>query len=139
MTSEKLVRCSVSTPPPPAESPRLSARYVPLEIFDLWEYMMRVRHGFEVTDKSTSLWFERGESTESSYSGLEVKRVTRVELYFYSEDDGMLHQKTRYFPSDDEEKYKTIRETFLSHYRENGHSGSKKVNYREHSGVWISR
>ena len=137
MASEKLVRCFVSKEID--DGPSRSLRYVPLDVYQLWEFLMRARHHFEVSDRVTSLWFERGEATESSYSGLDVEPVTRVELFFYSEDDGMLHQKIRYFPSADAAGYASIRDTFLSHFRNAGMNKDKKLNFREHPGVWISR
>lgn len=139
MASEKLVRCVVSRNHGFVEPKPPSARYVPLDVFQLWEYLMRHRHNFSISDKMTSLWFERGGTTESRYTGLDVEPVTRVELFFFSPDDGMLHQKVRYFPSDDPERYAGIRDTFLSHYRESIESRGKEINYREHAGVWITR
>lgn len=139
MASEKLVRCEVSRVQGFGGPTAASARYVPLDVFQLWEFLMRKRHHFTVTDSEISLWFERGETTKSSYSGLDVEPVTRVELFFYSPEDGMLHQKVRYFPSTDTGTYGTIRDTFLSHYRESIEARGGSLNYREHPGVWITR
>ncbi len=139
VASEKLVRCEVSKVQGFGGPEAPSRRYVPLDIFQLWEFLMRERHDFTITDSEISLWFERGEATRSSYSGLEVEPVTRVELFFYSPDDGMLHQKIRYFPSADGKQYGNIRDTFLSHFREGIESRGGSLNYREHPGVWINR
>ena len=45
MASQRLVRCDVRPGGPTAEP---QVRFVPLEIFGLWEYLMTSRHGFEV-------------------------------------------------------------------------------------------
>src|SRR5438309_12087755 len=44
MASQRLVRCDVRPGGPTAEP---QVRFVPLEIFGLWEYLMTSRHGFE--------------------------------------------------------------------------------------------
>jgi hypothetical protein len=46
MSSQKLVRCDVRRAGDPGDS--RSPRYVPLEIFGLWEHLMATRHAFEV-------------------------------------------------------------------------------------------
>ncbi len=138
MASEKLVRCRVSKRNGSAAG-HPTSRYIPLDIFQLWEFLMRERHSFDVSSPVTSLWFERGETSESTYSGLDIEPVTRVELFFFAEEDGMLHQKVRFFPSREKEEYFSIRDTFLSHYREIHPDARKSLNFRENPGVWICR
>ena len=61
MASQKLVRCEIRRPDS-AGGP--TVRYVPLEIFGLWEFLMRTKHRFEVTRSVASLldfpWFLSG-------------------------------------------------------------------------------
>ena len=46
MPSQKVVRCELRRK---GEQIPAGIRYVPLEIFGLWEYLMSTRHGFEVS------------------------------------------------------------------------------------------
>ena len=59
MTSQKLVRCRIKRRDDPTVG---SVRYVPLEIYGLWEFLMREKHQFEVTGNVASLWIERSRS-----------------------------------------------------------------------------
>ena len=45
MASQKLVRCEIRRNGAERDE---QVRYVPLEIYGLWEYLMTRRHGFEV-------------------------------------------------------------------------------------------
>jgi hypothetical protein len=61
--SQKLVRCEILHP---RDSHTVSTRFVPLEIFGLWEFLMTRRHGFEVRDPRASLWLDAEEAPESA-------------------------------------------------------------------------
>lgn len=137
MATEKIVKCFVQKMD--AEGAPRSVRYVPLEIFNLWKFLMQERHRFRVTDATASLWFERGQATESSYAGIEYEPVTQVELFYFAEEDGMLHQEVRYFPSADGERFGEIKEAFTSHYRNHRSVGDGDPKLNENSGVWIRR
>lgn len=131
MASHKLVRCEIrrrgsrdgSTP-----------RFVPLEIFGLWEYLMSTKHEFEVLNPQASLWLDMEDSPEAAYSDREYDRVTEVTVFVYSGRDEMFTRARRYFPSAECEDLKNI---FLSHYRENGARVQPQV--REKHGIWIHR
>ena len=60
MASQKLVRCEVRRETPSEEA---QVRYVPLEIFGLWEYLMTRRHQFQVEEARASLWLDAEEET----------------------------------------------------------------------------
>ena len=45
MPSQKLVRCEIR---PRATKQAGTPRFIPLEIFGLWEYLMATKHGFEI-------------------------------------------------------------------------------------------
>ena len=137
MATEKIVKCFVRNRG--ADGSSRSSRFVPLDLFNLWKFLMEERHRFEIVEPVTSLWFEKGATSESSYAGIDYEPVQQVELFYFSENDGMLHQEIRYFPSSDPEKYRMIREAFVSHYRDGrSHSeGDPKLN--ENPGVWIKR
>ncbi|MBN1827507.1 MAG: hypothetical protein JW958_14765 [Candidatus Eisenbacteria bacterium] len=137
MATEKIVRCLVSREDTSPTEP--TTRYVPLDIFELWKFLMENRHGFSVDRRVTSLWFERGAATRSSYAGIDFEAVTQVELFFFSEEDGMLHQQVRYFPSGDPDVYRRIRDVFVSHYRRAGGHAEEMPKLSETPGVWVRR
>src|SRR5262249_31890668 len=111
MSSKKIVRCHLrrarSTHPG-------QVRYVPLEIFGLWEHLMSTKHGFEVVSPQASLWLDMEDSPETAYNQNQYDRVTEVSAYVYSERDDMFTRARRYFPSDEADSLKRI---FLSHYQ----------------------
>jgi hypothetical protein len=131
MASQKLMRCEVRREEPDAE-PQL--RYVPLEIFGLWEYLMTRRHGFRVEESHASLWLDAEETPESAYDAHEYDHVTEVSVFLYSGRDDMFTRVCRYFPSDQCEALKKI---FLSHYPQ-GDAGIQ-TRLRERPGFWIHR
>ena len=131
MASQKLVRCEVRRGESQSE-PQL--RYVPLEIFGLWEYLMHRRHGFEVGIPQASLWLDAEETPESAYDERDYDRVTEVSVFLYSGRDDMFTRVCRYFPSSDCEMVKRI---FLSHY--DREEGKVKPQIRERAGIWIHR
>ena len=59
MSSQKLVRCQVRREGSAGEG---STRYVPMEIFGLWEHLMKKKHGFSVENTQASLWIDMEES-----------------------------------------------------------------------------
>ncbi|MFH1278532.1 MAG: hypothetical protein ABIK65_09150 [Candidatus Eisenbacteria bacterium] len=137
MATEKIVKCRVRRPDV-SDAPS-SPRFVPLDIFNLWKFLMEERHRFEVFGPKASLWFERGAATESSYVGIEYEPVTQVELFYFAEEDDMLHQEVRYFPSGDEEEYDHIKHAFTAHYRNHKTRGDGDPKLNENPGVFIKR
>ncbi|HVP38600.1 MAG TPA: hypothetical protein VMS93_05380 [Candidatus Saccharimonadales bacterium] len=131
MPSQKLVRCEVqsrSSPP--------SARYIPMEIYGLWEYLMVHKHGFEVHNCGASLWIDVEESPEVAYTESSYERVTEVTLFVYSEPDGMFTRVCRYFPT---ESYPELRSIFLAHYSSPDARLEGGSQLREKEGIWIRR
>ena len=130
MPSQKIVRCRLRRD---GESGEGSARYIPLEIFGLWEFLMKQRHGFEVLDVRASLWLDMEDAPEAAYSDNPFDRVTEVTAFVYSSRDDMFSRVCRYFPTEDVTDLKPI---FLSHYP----SGDKiRSQVREKTGIWIHR
>jgi hypothetical protein len=76
MASQKLVRCEIRRA---GESSRGTVRYVPLEIYGLWEFLMQERHQFEVVVNVASL-----------------------------EKDGMFGRVNRYFPTQEYPELKKL-------------------------------
>jgi hypothetical protein len=130
MPSLKLVRCSVRRDGSGAES----LRFIPLEIFGLWEHLMASKHGFQVHDQCTSLWLDMEDSPEAAYDENQYERVTEVTAFVYSGRDDMFTKAHRYFRSDDCDRLKAI---FLSHYQR--HFGRVQTHVRERQGIWLFR
>ena len=131
MPSQKLVRCLVRRQ---GSTEAGSPRYIPLEIFGLWEYMMQTRHGFEIVESRASLWLDMEDSPESAYNENQYERVTEVTAFVYSGRDEMFTRCCRYFPSGDLTSLKPI---FLSHYEETATRLQTQV--RERQGIWLMR
>lgn len=131
MSSMKLVRCEVR--PKGAKGPG-SPRFVPLEIYGLWEYLITTKHGFEVVTPRASLWLDVEDSPEAAYQDHAFERVTEVTAYVFSGRDQMFTRACRYFRSQECDRLKEI---FLSHYREQGDRIQTQV--RERPGIWLER
>ena len=133
MASQKLVRCEIRREDVTGAP---TVRYVPLEIFGLWEHLMRTRHRFEVTRTVASLWIDVDETPEAAYGENQYERVTEVELLRYSERDGMFSRVSRYFPS---AEYPTLKGLLLRHYESVSEPGAPELQIKERHGIWIRR
>ena len=131
MASQKLVRCLIRTPGSKEEG---SPRFIPLEIFGLWEYLMTHKHEFEVVQPRASLWLDMEDSPETAYSEQQFERVTEVTAFVYSNRDEMFTRACRYFRTDECPKLKPI---FLAHYTNPGERLQTQV--RERQGIWLFR
>ena len=131
MASQKLVRCEIHHPSEPGSQ---STRFVPLEIFGLWEFLMVQRHGFEVRDVRASLWLDAEEAPESAYDEHQFDRVTEISVFLYSGRDDMFTRVCRYFPSGECGALKRI---FLAHYPQE--AARIQPHVRERAGIWIHR
>ena len=131
MPSQKLVRCNVRRAGSVESG---SPRYIPLEIFALWEYMMSARHGFEVVEPRASLWLDMEDSPETAYGENQYERVTELTAFVYSSRDEMFTRCCRYFPTGEVDRLKPI---FLSHYEEQG--SRLQTHVRERQGIWLLR
>lgn len=131
MPSQKLVRCEVRAP---GQNPSPSARYIPLEIFGLWSFLMSQRHGFDVIEPKASLWLDMEDAPEAAYGENQYERVTEVTAFVYSDADDMFVKVCRYFPSAECESLKSI---FLGHY--SGENRRVQPQVRERTGIWIHR
>jgi len=131
MPSQKLVRCELRRQ---GSAEAGSPRFVPLEIFGLWEFLMQAKHGFEVVDARASLWLDMEDSPESAYDESQYERVTEVTAFVYSGRDGMFTRCCRYFPSRELPELKPI---FLSHYDDP--EARLQTHVREKQGIWLVR
>ncbi len=133
MPSQKLIRCEVSRPTVPNAT---TVRYVPMEIYGLWEYLMTAKHRFAITKPQASLWVDVEESPELAYSEEQYERVTELTLFIFSERDGMFGKVSRYFPA---ESYEHVKSIFLKHYTSNEAGPGLKPQMKERPGIWIKR
>jgi len=131
MSSQKIVRCQLRRP---GNGSPGQVRYVPLEIFGLWEHLMSSKHGFQVMDPRASLWLDMEDSPEAAYAENQFDRVTEVTAFVYSQRDDMFTRARRYFRSDEAEDLKRI---FLSHYT--GDEARIQTQVHERTGIWIVR
>jgi hypothetical protein len=131
MASQKLVRCEVRSA---TGENGISIRFVPLEIYGLWEFLMTKRHGFRVHDARASLWLDAEEAPEAAYDEHQFDRVTEVSVFLYSGRDDMFARVCRYFPSSECGALKRI---FMAHYPQDGARIQPHV--RERAGIWIHR
>jgi hypothetical protein len=131
MSSQKLLRCHIR---PRGGSGKGSERFIPLEIFGLWEFLMTQRHDFEVVSPSASLWLDMEDSPEAAYSDHQFERVTEVTAFVYSGRDDMFTRARRYFATSECDRLKSI---FLAHYRDEGARLQTQV--RERPGIWLHR
>ena len=116
MASQKLVRCEIRRRGGAAAG---SPRFIPLEIFGLWEYLMSSKHDFEVVNPHAD-----GPSD----------RVTEVSAFVSSRRDEMFTRACRYFKTEECEQLKPI---FLSHYLAEG--DKPQTHIRERQGIWLHR
>jgi hypothetical protein len=133
MPSQKLVRCEVTRQEAPGRS---TVRYVPMEIYGLWEYLMASKHSFSISDPQASLWIDMEESPELAYSDEQYEKVTELTLFIFSERDGMFGKVTRYFPS---ESYDNVKRIFLKHYLITDNEPGLRPQMKERPGIWIRR
>ena len=131
MPSQKLVRCEIRRR---GSTESASPRYIPLEIYGLWEYLMSSKHAFEVLTPRGSLWLDMEDSPDAAYAEGQYERVTEVTVFVYSERDDMFTRVCRYFPSVDCE---TVKKIFLAHYDDQ--EGKVRPQIRERAGIWIHR
>jgi hypothetical protein len=128
MSSQKIVRCQLRKA---GNGSPGQVRYVPLEIFGLWEHLMSSKHGFQVMDPRASLWLDMEDSPEAAYAENQFDRVTEVTAFVYSQRDDMFTRARRYFRSDEAEDLKRI---FLALHRRGAHQ-TQSTSAR----IWIVR
>ena len=130
MSSQKLVRCELRR----KGSNKGQVRFVPLEIFGLWEHLMVSKHGFEVITPKASLWLDMEDSPEAAYAQSQYEKVTEVTAFVYSDRDEMFTRARRYFLSSETAELKQI---FMSHYQ--SPNGRIQTQVPEREGICVQR
>jgi hypothetical protein len=130
MSSEKLMRCEIER----GDGSGAGVRYVPLEIFGLWEHLMATRHGLRVRSRSSSMWVEIEDGTSAAGVHSPVEWVTELCLFVFNPEDGMLHRQCRFVPTAELEK---VRQILTRHYRAPEAAGAPTPWLRERHGMWF--
>lgn len=129
----RLLRCSMENP-----AGNTSIRYVELEQFRLWAYMMESRHGIIVDDVQLSLWVTPEEFRDKFdlfiHSG-QVEDVSRIAIGWFNPHHHYTLETTRYVPT---KHYKTVKRILLSHIPESNKQ-SRMLSVDEHHGVCINQ
>lgn len=131
MSSLKLMRCELRRRG--SKGPG-TIRYVPLEIFGLWEHLMSSKHDFDVSTPRASLWLDMEDQPEAAYGESQFERVTEVTAFVYSERDEMFTRARRWFRAEEVDDLKRI---FLAHYDRG--PGTIQPQVREKCGIWLVR
>lgn len=106
----KLIRCNVLNP---FNVP--SVRFVDLESFKLWEYMMQHKHGIKVVSASLCLWVNESTyfANEALYSRAgDVEQVNQIVVTIFDDVHHYMYRVYRYALAVDSERVKDI---ILSH------------------------
>jgi hypothetical protein len=105
-----MVRCRLDSRD---EDPVRALRYVPLDEFGLWRYLMEHRHGRQVTVEEVSIWVAEESARWNSFEGPEsLEPVLRVRFQQVTRD-GTPVPVQRFFAA---ETYPEAQEALLSHY-----------------------
>jgi hypothetical protein len=111
-----MVRCRLDARD---ESAAGTLRYVPLDEFGLWRYMMEHRHGRRITVEEISIWVAEESARWNSFEGPDnLEPVLRVRFQQVGEE-GMPVPVQRFFPA---ETYPEAQEALLRHYENGGRS-----------------
>lgn len=133
MASLKMVRSLVrrrgSSAPP-------SLRFIPLDVFGLWQFLMEERHGFELLEARASIWIDLEDQADMSVSAGQFERVDEVCLHVYSEKDGMFQRICRYFRTEERDRLTGV---LLRHYAPHVYEDARRPQISERAGIWIVR
>lgn len=107
---QKLIRCDTSD-----RHGEKGIRFVMLEQFSLWEYMMRTRHGIECRDYTICLWIPADEFKRKAnlyeHCG-NIETVTRFNFHLFDDVYHYIYTASRFVLEVDMERF---RELMLSH------------------------
>lgn len=107
---QKLIRCRMVN-----NSGETSIRYVTLEYFLLWEYMMQHRHGFTFEEYSLCMWMPEDEFSRKedlySHSG-ELEQVNRFNIDIYDDHYHYTYSVSRFVRDSESDEFNEI---VLSH------------------------
>jgi len=108
--SQKLLYCKVIS-----KKFTQSERFVELENFKLWVYMMFHKHGLKIQDISLWLWVEEKDYLERKQlyeHAPGIMEVNKIGVFLFDEQNGFSHVSYRYTNIDQTSK---VQEILLSH------------------------
>lgn len=129
----RLLRCVVVN-----KTNDTSLRYVELEQFRLWQYMMSNRHGISVQQVHLGLWMPESEfetNPELFLHGGQVEEVSRITISWFNPSHNYTLHIMRYVPV---EQCKTVKEILLSHITTSKQE-KRAIELSEHQGVCVNR
>ncbi|MEW6367011.1 MAG: hypothetical protein AB1714_20470 [Acidobacteriota bacterium] len=91
-----------------------NVRFVPLNEYNLWSYLMLHKYGWQVEKEQISYWMDDETYVRESASLTpdRVERVFRVTVEWIDSDNSIITEE-RYFPDSD---YELRRDSFVKHY-----------------------
>ncbi|MGB5613709.1 MAG: hypothetical protein WBM63_18225 [Sedimenticolaceae bacterium] len=92
--SQKLVRCQVAN-----RYREASIRFIEIDAFKLWEYLMTTKHGLKVGEPSLCLWVadsEYGRNANVFEHAGEVEPVDRIVVDLFDHEYGFSQTTSRY-------------------------------------------
>lgn len=129
----RLLRCDVVN-----AAGGLGLRYVELEQFRLWEYMMRTRHRIEVRGIRVGLWLTSSEFRANSgplLHGGSAEEVTQIRISSFNTRHHYTLETVRYVPT---EQFDSVKQILLSHVADSD-ADRQRFDVRERHGVCVSR
>ncbi len=111
--SQKLIKCLLNTAPE-----TVSTRFIELESYKLWSYMITHKHGFEIKETYLALWLHEDEyeTKQMLYSQTgQVVRMNRIVMMVYDDANGFSFTMNRYVL---EPETPMMKKVLTSHVRE---------------------
>lgn len=115
-----------------------SFRYVELEQFGLWEYMMRTRHGLEVRVTQLGLWVGPSEfnANPDAFRHMgSADDVTRIVIRRFNPRHSYTFEIVRYTPTSE---FESVKKILLSHISE-AEARSEYFEQTESHGTYIGK
>lgn len=113
-------------------------RYIELEKFRLWEYVMQMEHGLPVQARRLGLWITYDEFNANSgpfLHGGEIEDVTCITISWFNPKRHYTLDVVRYVPT---LHCESLKEILLSHVGEDGRN-SRFLDVDEQAGVFVSQ
>lgn len=110
--SKKLLRCKILN-----KQATHSERFIEIENFKLWSYMMFHKHGLKIQDVSLWLWMGQKDYTarQEIYSrAVEVVAVNKLCIFVFDEENGFSHVINRYAPQEESPQVEKILSSHLA-------------------------
>ncbi len=115
MRKTKLVRCTLAREGDNLGEDDGNVRFVPLEEFKLWSFLMEKKHGFKIKKAEASLWFDEDvyEDWQKNYQKERLEPVKELIINWYSPADDAVLPIRRYILEKDFER---VKEILMNHY-----------------------